>query len=176
VAGVCQPHPNPLGERTYIDGLRPSVSAPFDKSKGLLRQSLARLTDIVKRVKMGLSRKAVLQMASIKEQRAKLQEKIAQLQAKEKALAQKDKLQERKARTKRLIEVGAVVESVVGHPIEKDKLENFKTWLTRALQKDKPVNPTSTTEEKKEVNHTHDVSRTTQNAQTNLQGSERQSQ
>lgn len=115
-------------------------------------------------------------MASIKEQRAKLQEKIAQLQAKEKALAQKDKLQERKARTKRLIEVGAVVESVVGHPIEKDKLENFKTWLTRALQKDKPVNPTFTTEEKKEVNHTHDVSRTTQNAQTNLQGSERQSQ
>lgn len=113
-------------------------------------------------------------MASIKEQRAKLQEKIAQLQAKEKALAQKDKLQERKARTKRLIEVGAVVESVVGHPIEKDKLENFKTWLTRALQKDKPVNPTSTTEEKKEVNHTHDVSRTTQNAQTNQQGSERQ--
>lgn len=92
-------------------------------------------------------------MASIKEQRAKLQEKIAQLQAKEKALAQKDKLQERKARTKRLIEVGAVVESVVGHPIEKDKLENFKTWLTRALQKDKPVNPTSTTEEKKEVSH-----------------------
>ena len=76
-------------------------------------------------------------MASIKEQRAKLQEKIAQLQAKEKALAQKDKLQERKARTKRLIEVGAVVESVVGHPIEKDKLENFKTWLTRALQKEK---------------------------------------
>ena len=115
-------------------------------------------------------------MASIKEQRAKLQEKIAQLQAKEKALAQKDKLQERKARTKRLIAVGAVVESVVGHPIEKVKLENIITWLTRALQKDKPVNPTSTTEEKKEVNHTHDVSRTTQNAQTNLQGSERQSQ
>ena len=76
-------------------------------------------------------------MASIKEQRAKLQEKIAQLQAKEKALAQKDKLQERKARTKRLIEVGAVVEFVVGHPIEKDKLENFKLWLIRVLEKEK---------------------------------------
>lgn len=137
MAGICQPHPNPLGERTYIDGLRPSVSAPFDKSKGLLRQSLSRLTCIVKRDKLGLSRKAVLQMASIKEQRAKLQEKIAQLQAKEKALAQKDKLQERKARTKRLIEVGAVVESVVGHPIEKDKLENFKLWLIRVLEKEK---------------------------------------
>ena len=75
-------------------------------------------------------------MASIKEQRAKLQEKIAQLQAKEKALAQKDKLQERKARTKRLIEIGAVVESVVGHPIEKEKLENFKLWLIRVLEKE----------------------------------------
>ena len=77
-------------------------------------------------------------MASIKEQRAKLQEKIAQLQAKEKALAQKDKLQERKVRTKRLIEIGAVVESVVGHPIEKEKLENFKLWLIRVLEKDHP--------------------------------------
>ena len=76
-------------------------------------------------------------MASIKEQRAKLQEKIAQLQAKEKALAQKDKLQERKARTKRLIEIGAVVESVVGHPIEKEKLENFMLSDIRILEKEK---------------------------------------
>ena len=66
-----------------------------------------------------------------------MQEKIAQLQAKEKALAQKDKLQERKVRTKRLIEIGAVVESVVGHPIEKEKLENFKLWLIRVLEKEK---------------------------------------
>lgn len=74
-------------------------------------------------------------MASIKEQREKLQAKIAQLQAREKALAQKDKVRERKARTKRLIEIGAVVESVVGHPIYKDKLENFKLWLSKALEK-----------------------------------------
>lgn len=74
-------------------------------------------------------------MASIKEQREKLQAKIAQLQAREKALAQKDKVRERKARTKRLIEIGAVVESVVGHPIEKEKLENFKLWLSKALEK-----------------------------------------
>lgn len=74
-------------------------------------------------------------MASIKEQREKLQAKIAQLQAREKALAQKDKVRERKARTKRLIEIGAVVESVVGHPIDKDKLENFKLWLSKALEK-----------------------------------------
>lgn len=74
-------------------------------------------------------------MATIKEQRVKLQEKIAKLQAREKALAQKDRLQERKARTKRLIEIGAVIESVVGHPIDKDKLENFKLWLSKALDK-----------------------------------------
>lgn len=76
-------------------------------------------------------------MASIKEQRAKLQEKIAALQAREKALAAKEKEKERKARTKRLIEIGAVVESVVGHPIEKEKLENFKLWLIRVLEKEK---------------------------------------
>ena len=76
-------------------------------------------------------------MASIKEQRAKLQEKIAALQAREKALAAKEKEKERKARTKRLIEIGAVVESVAGHPIEKEQLENFKLWLIRVLEKEK---------------------------------------
>lgn len=74
-------------------------------------------------------------MASIKEQRAKLQEKIASLQAREKALAAKEKQKERKARTKRLIEIGAVVESVAGHPIEKEQLEKFKQWLTKYLKK-----------------------------------------
>ena len=74
-------------------------------------------------------------MASIKEQRAKLQEKIAALQAREKTLAAKEKEKERKARTKRLIEIGAVVESVAGHPIEKEQLEKFKQWLTKHLDK-----------------------------------------
>lgn len=74
-------------------------------------------------------------MASIKEQRAKLQEKIAALQAREKTLAAKEKEKERKARTKRLIEIGAVVESVAGHPIEKEQLEKFKQWLIKHLEK-----------------------------------------
>ena len=74
-------------------------------------------------------------MASIKEQRAKLQEKIATLQAQDKALAAKEKEKERKARTKRLIEIGAVVESVAGHPIEKEGLEKFKQWLMKHLEK-----------------------------------------
>lgn len=74
-------------------------------------------------------------MASIKEQRAKLQARIAKLQAREKKLAADEKEKERKARTKRLIEIGAVVESVVGHPIEKENLENFKSWLSRIYKK-----------------------------------------
>lgn len=115
-------------------------------------------------------------MASIKEQRAKLQAKIEALQAREKALAQKDRAQERKARTKRLIEIGAVVESVVGHAVEKENLENFKAWLTRALQKDKSANPQPTTEEKKEANHTNDVSGTSKDGYTNPQGSQGRTQ
>lgn len=75
-------------------------------------------------------------MASIKEQRAKLQEKIAALQAREKALAQKDKLQERKARTKRLIEIGADIENrfsadaiFVLRNMTKEELANVEKWL-----------------------------------------------
>ena len=60
----------------------------------------------------GAREKGGVAMASIKEQRAKLQE-----------------------RTKRLIEIGAVVESVVGHPIEKEQLEKFKNWLAKRLEK-----------------------------------------
>jgi hypothetical protein len=83
----------------------------------------------------GAREKGGVAMASIKEQRAKLQERISALQAREKALAAKEKEKERKARTKRLIEIGAVVESVVGHPIEKEQLEKFKNWLAKRLEK-----------------------------------------
>lgn len=37
--------------------------------------------------------------------------------------------QERKARTKRLIEIGAVVEGVLGHPITKEDLPKLKGFL-----------------------------------------------
>lgn len=52
----------------------------------------------------------------------KLQKKQAQLKA-----AQSQ--QARKARTKRLIEIGAAVESVLGRPIEKDDLPNLIQFL-----------------------------------------------
>lgn len=81
-------------------------------------------------------------MASIKEQRARLQEKIAALQAREKALAQKDKAQERKARTKRLIELGAIIESKLSddaiaglRSMTKEQLEKLNGWLAQHAPK-----------------------------------------
>ena len=68
-------------------------------------------------------------MATIKEQREKLKAQIAKLQAREKLLAGKDRVQERKARTKRLIEIGATVEKVYGQPIEKNLLPYLEKFL-----------------------------------------------
>ena len=68
-------------------------------------------------------------MTNIKQQREKLKAQIAKLQAKEKLLAGKDRVQERKARTKRLIEIGATVEKVYGQPIEKSLLPYLEKFL-----------------------------------------------
>lgn len=68
-------------------------------------------------------------MATIKEQREKLKAQIAKLQTREKLLAGKDRVQERKARTKRLIEIGATVEKVYGQPIEKELLPYLEKFL-----------------------------------------------
>lgn len=59
----------------------------------------------------------------------KLQKKQAQLKAQEKKLKAAQSQQARKARTKRLIEIGAAVESVLGRPIEKDDLPNLIQFL-----------------------------------------------
>lgn len=66
---------------------------------------------------------------TIQERREELKAQIARLQSKAKKLAIKDKAQERKARTKRLIEIGAVVEKVYGNPIEKDMLKYLEKFL-----------------------------------------------
>lgn len=60
---------------------------------------------------------------------------IERLQNRVKENEAKEREKERKARTKRLIEIGAVVESVAGHPIEKEQLEKFKQWLIKHLEK-----------------------------------------
>jgi len=52
-----------------------------------------------------------------------LSKKMEQLEAQKKALEQKQKEEERKKRTKRLIELGGIIESVLGRPtIDEDKI------------------------------------------------------
>lgn len=61
-----------------------------------------------------------------------LQKKREQLLAQEKALEAKKKEADRKARTRRLIAIGAGVESVLGHPIHQGKeLDDFLNSIRR---------------------------------------------
>ncbi len=69
------------------------------------------------------------------EQLAEIQKKMAQLKAKEKQIKARHSQEERKARTKRLIEVGATVESVLGRPIEKEDLPKLKAFLENQEQR-----------------------------------------
>ena len=79
------------------------------------------------------------------ERLADFDRKIEQLKAQKKAYLQREKQAERKARTKRLIEIGAVLEHVLGKPIEKSDLpalqfaletleQNNNNWLTNTMQ------------------------------------------
>ena len=58
---------------------------------------------------------------------AELDKKIEQIKAQKKAILQREKQAERKARTKRLIQIGAEVEAVCG---EITDLEAFKDYLS----------------------------------------------
>ena len=51
------------------------------------------------------------------------------LRLSEMCILQREKEIQRKARTKRLIEVGGAVESVLGHPIEKEDIPNLIAFL-----------------------------------------------
>lgn len=61
----------------------------------------------------------VILMATIDERIEKLEERKEQLNQQVKQLKARKSQEERKARTKRLIEIGASVESVLGRPIER---------------------------------------------------------
>lgn len=65
-------------------------------------------------------------IAELEEKKEKEIQKLEQLKAKKKKLEQQQKALERKARTKRLIETGAIIESVLGRPLEKDEIEDIK--------------------------------------------------
>lgn len=84
-------------------------------------------------------------MASIQERIEKLEKQNQENIAKIKRLKNLEKEAERKARTKRLIEIGAVLEHVLGKPIEKSDLpalqfaletleQNNNNWLTNTMQ------------------------------------------
>lgn len=66
---------------------------------------------------------------TVEERIAELQKRQEQLKAQEKALKAKQAQAERKARTKRLIEIGGAVESVLGKPIEKQDLPKLISFL-----------------------------------------------
>ena len=72
---------------------------------------------------------------NLDERIAKLQEKQKQQKAQEKALRARQSQEERKIRTKRLIDIGAAVESVLGHPIEKEDLPNLIDFLQQQEQR-----------------------------------------
>lgn len=58
-----------------------------------------------------------------------LQNKQAQLKAQEKKLIAQKREADRKARTRRLIQIGAEAESVLGRPITSDDLPFFRNFL-----------------------------------------------
>jgi len=73
-----------------------------------------------------------------------MQKKQAEYKAREKQYRARQNQAERKARTKRLIEIGGAVESVLGRSIEKDDLpklihflkaqEDRGGWFTKAME------------------------------------------
>ena len=68
-------------------------------------------------------------IAELDAKREQKEKELAQLKAKQKKLQQQKKALERKARTKRLIETGAIIESVLGRPVEQDDIEPIKQLI-----------------------------------------------
>ncbi|MEG2832337.1 MAG: hypothetical protein RR923_06100 [Bacilli bacterium] len=74
-----------------------------------------------------------------------IEEKIKQLKAQKQALIQKEKEKERKARTKRLIEIGAIFDSMgitsneLANEFKNHFLDNEKSklWLENFIEKNK---------------------------------------
>lgn len=84
------------------------------------------------------SKKTLEQRVNEKEQRLnEMLEKAKAYQQQLKLLQEQKNAEERKARTHRLIEVGATVESVLGKPIMEEDLPKLKTWLQLQEEKGK---------------------------------------
>lgn len=75
-------------------------------------------------------------MANSKEQLEKLEQKQAQIKAKIKQVKAREREKERKARTRRLIQIGATVESALGYALETEEdLKNFHAFLQEQEQR-----------------------------------------
>ena len=68
-------------------------------------------------------------IAELDAKREQKKKELAQLKAKQKKLQQQQKALERKVRTKRLIETGAIIESVLGRPVEQEDIEPIKQLI-----------------------------------------------
>ena len=68
-------------------------------------------------------------IAELDAKREQKEKELAQLKAKQKKIQQQQKALERKARTKRLIETGAIIESVLGRPVEQEDIEPIKQLI-----------------------------------------------
>ena len=91
-------------------------------------------------------------LAEIEQREAAAKVKIDAIRAEKRRLQNREREKERKARTKRLIEIGAVMEHVLGHPIEHGDLpalqeaieqlehaEKSPKWLSRKIWKDEEM-------------------------------------
>ena len=68
-------------------------------------------------------------IAELDAKREQKEKELAQLKAKQKKLQQQQKALERKARTKRLIVTGALIESILGRPVEQEDIEPIKQLI-----------------------------------------------
>ena len=68
-------------------------------------------------------------IAELNAKKEQTEKELAELKAKERKLLQEKKALERKARTKRLLETGAIIESVLGRPVEEEDIEPIKQLI-----------------------------------------------
>ena len=73
-------------------------------------------------------------LAEIEQREAAAKVKIDAIRAEKRRLQNREREKERKARTKRLIEIGAVMEHVLGHPIEHGDLPALQEAIEQLRQ------------------------------------------
>ena len=83
-------------------------------------------------------------IAELDAKREQKEKELAQLKAKQKKLQQQQKALERKARTKRLIETGAMIESFINRPVEKKDIKHIKPLIEYYINKNQSGQPNHT--------------------------------